>query len=139
MSRGKKIKNLDIVKKFALEEIYFAVTLTYLYCLNALNEELLSKNFGNDMELLQYDGYVPLKYFVAAIALFLTGAYLVIRRMQRIRHQECYFVELASSIVAVTAIGVLLLLIFRFICIPILRAILITVGMLWMVGLSGSD
>lgn len=117
MKIGDCIKNL-------LWEIIYSVTMTvYLIRLNALNKELLSGNFINVFELLQYKDYAPLTFFGVALFLFLIGCFLIWLRIRRYRWGMDTFEDLVMSFLAIVTIFILLILLIVFINNPILRAV----------------
>lgn len=122
------------IMKMRKEIIYIILTIIYLVKLNILNKELLSCNFNNSFELLQYKNYTPVIYFAIAIALFFIGCFLEYRRFSCIWNQENSFEEIMLSLLALLLMPVLLILLIALIKIPILKAIFTIVGIITGVG-----
>lgn len=57
-----KIKSLILKNWYKL--IYILVTIIYIIFLKRLDKILLTKNFTNSIQLLKYDNYIAVKYFI---------------------------------------------------------------------------
>jgi len=120
---------IDYVKYLLPEGLYSITSMIYLFFLNALNKRLLSINFDNNpFELLSYEGYNPVKFFVMALILFIIGVCLMFYRKNCIRDRALSFGETVATLIALVIILVFLVLIFSFIDNPILKAVLLVLG-----------
>lgn len=117
------------IKILWLEEVYSVITLIYLFQLNALNKELLLKNFESPFQLLVYEEWRPIKFFVAALVFFGVGLVISWRGGNRIKDGDFTFCEVFIFIFALILVVTLLILIIVFINNPILRAVMIVCGL----------
>lgn len=115
-----------ILRESWKEIVYLIVTVIYLIFLNRLNHILLSK-FDNDdyFNILFYNNYETIIYFVIAIVLFFIGTMLIIYRWKEIRDMELEFEDIILNFIIMFILCVLMILIVIFINNPILRAVLV--------------
>lgn len=107
------------------KEIIFAfVMIIYLVQLNALNKELNSYNFDSPFALLQYKDFVAVKFFIAALFLFLIGCLLVWHGIRYLLRKCDSFEDMITMILAVLVMIGLLIVLIVFINNPILRAVM---------------
>ena len=66
-----KIKSLILKNWYKL--IYILVTIIYIIFLKRLDKILLTKNFTNSIQLLKYDNYIAVKYFILALIIAICG------------------------------------------------------------------
>ena len=115
--------------------IYFLITTYYLLLLNNLNKILLLKeqNGVGNFELVQYNGYQPIIYFLYAFVLAIIGIIFIIYLFKRIRYKNKI-----GCIILMICIFILLVVIANMITIPILKIIFsVTVtGLLGLYSLS---
>lgn len=119
-----KEKILNIIKMYWLEEIYFIITICYLYKLNKLNHVLLSEHFKSNLELLMYNDNIAVLYFFGAFILFSCGCFIGYRRFKKIWKIIDDGGNMIVSCLSIMFIFILLCLIIYFINNPILRAIM---------------
>ena len=118
------------------EEMYTIVTTIYLVSLNMLNKKLLLIKFDNEFALLAYESYLPAKFFLGALLLFTIGICLIVYRIRKYKHYELSFEEVMASFLAVLVIVILLVLLFKFIDNPILRAVITCVASILGIGIG---
>lgn len=120
------------IKKHILliDIIYILFVVIFLFRLNSLNKILLSIKFKNDIELLFYNDYIPIKYFGFAFLFFIIGIGIILYKLFYIRHNYLEFEETLFIFFSIVTIIVLIILLFVFINNPILRAIMASIGML---------
>ena len=120
------------IKKHILliDIIYILFVVIFLFRLNSLNKILLSIKFKNDIELLFYNDYIPIKYFGFAFLFFIIGIGIILYKLFYIRHNYLEFEETLFIFFSIVTITVLIILLFVFINNPILRAIMASIGML---------
>lgn len=115
-----------ILRESWKEIVYLIVTVIYLIFLNRLNHILLSKFNNNDyFDILKYNNYETIIYFVIAIVLFFIGTMLIIYRWKEIRDIELEFEDIILNFIIMFILCVLMILIVIFINNPILRAVLV--------------
>lgn len=113
----------EYIVKIWKEIIFTIVMVIYLVELNALNKELNSCNFDNPFALLQYKDFVALRFFIAALVLFLIGCLLVWHGIRYLLRKCDSFEEMITMLLVVMVIIGLLILLIVFIDNPILRAV----------------
>lgn len=120
------------IKKHILliDIIYILFVVIFLFRLNSLNKILLSIKFKNDIELLFYNDYIPIKYFGFAFLFFIIGIGIILYKLFYIRHNYLEFEETLFIFFSIVTIIILIILLFMFINNPILRAIMASIGML---------
>lgn len=109
--------------------LYIIFAVIYLMQLNILNKKLLFYDFKSSFELLAYDQYKPIVYFVLALCMSAIGVILIIREFIRwkrtdIFSEEVDITDIIISVVFIVVTIIIIILIIKFISIPILRAIL---------------
>lgn len=115
-----------LVRELALEAVYVAISTVFLVKLHKLNKILLSLNLtGNPFELLAYEEFKPLKYFIATLLLGFIGILLILRKYRHIRYDILDFEEAMLSIIAILLIVSTIILLWVYIDNPIARAALI--------------
>lgn len=129
------MRDRNWILKFFKEIVYAIVMSVYLIKLNYLNQELSVNAFSDSFELLQYREFLPVKYFAAALILFLVGCVLISCAFRNLLEDADSFEEVMMFIVVIVILLVLLVLLFVFINNPILRAIF-TVGATIAIGIS---
>lgn len=115
------------LKKYAiLESVYMVSAMIFLFKLGQLNRTLLSKQFASVFELLSYEGYRPIYYFLGSIVVVLIGVGLSIYYFRAILLSRN--IEAREILIAALSIAINVALIFGT-CIainnPILRAIIV--------------
>lgn len=78
-----KIKSLILKNWYKL--IYILVTIIYIIFLKRLDKILLTKNFTNSIQLLKYDNYIAVKYFILALIIAICGCWLIIKNCSRFK------------------------------------------------------
>ncbi|WP_461868085.1 hypothetical protein [Faecalimonas sp.] len=131
---------MDILKKgikmLSLELIYLIGTVVFLVFLNKLNHELIALKL-NVFEILKYKDYLPIIYFAIACFLIVIGICLCFRRIRLIKKTKYEFDELMISILGVILVIICIPLIIHYIYIPILRAIIVVLGLTVGIAYSG--
>lgn len=107
------------------KEIIFAVVMViYLSQLHSLNKELNICNFDDAFALLEYKEWMPVKFFLVAVLLFLIGCLLIYGEARYWRRQCNSFEEMIIVLLTIIIMVGLLILLIIFINNPILKAIL---------------
>jgi len=124
------MKPRDLIKFVLFELIYLIICLAYMVQLKALNDKLLYLGLDNNaFELLMYDNYKAVYYFVGALILYAIGVLRLISKYTLIKSTYLNLEEIIISIFAMAIILILLITIFILIQNPVLRAIIV-VGVL---------
>ena len=118
------MKVLDGIKYLMFDEIYFIISIVYLFRLNEVNKELLQMGFSNAIGLLIYNEYMALKFFVLALILFLIGLLLGKHRVSNILWVRRSFGEIVLNIFSTVIIVILVIALMVFINNPIMRAVM---------------
>lgn len=84
-----KIKSLILKNWYKL--IYILVTIIYIIFLKRLDKILLTKNFTNSIQLLKYDNYIAVKYFILAIIIAICGCWLIIKIVLDLKNKHSNF------------------------------------------------
>lgn len=113
----------DCIVKAWKEIIFTIVMIIYLVELNALNKELNACNFDSPFALLQYKDFAALRFFIAALFLFLIGCLLVWHGIRYLLRKCDSFEEMITMLLVVMVIIGLLISLIVFIDNPILRAV----------------
>lgn len=98
---GKKI-----FKYLLPDFIYGIVTIIFLFLLNGLNEVLLVEQFAgkNDLELLMYNNYQPIKYFSISLVLTLIGEGRIVYLGYHAKEREKLFEEIIAMFISILII-----------------------------------
>lgn len=75
-------------------------------------------------ELLAYDNYKPLQYFILALILFFAGSVFIMINFRSIRDEDLEFENIVLSAVAMLMVVFMLISLFIYINNPIARAVL---------------
>lgn len=111
----------EIIRYIYFELGYIVVVTIYLITLNGLNKEL--NNFDNFIEILSYRDFLAVKYFIGAILLLFIGAWRIWKRIEHMRSEQYSVLEIFLDMAIIIIIAILLILIFNFIQVPILKAV----------------
>lgn len=114
-----KIKSLILRNWYKI--IYILITIIYIIFLKKLDKILLSKNFINSIQLLKYDDYIAVKFFILALIIAICGCWLIIKTILNFKDKHSSFDDIIMGFVLIVIIIILLL---NYITVPILRAIL---------------
>ncbi|WP_099221857.1 hypothetical protein [Listeria costaricensis] len=118
--------DIRYVGAYVLTGIYAVITTIFLILLNKLNKVLLSKGYEEDpFALLAYNDGQPIKYFAFTLVLVICGAvllYLLSRCIRFGRDVEPW--EFILLVLLFLMVIISIVLIIKFICIPIFQAIL---------------
>lgn len=107
------------------EIVYLIVTIIYLFFLNNFNHILLSQFDSDDyFNILFYNGYQTIIYFVLAIILVLFGIGIIIYRYRNIKYNSLEAEDILLEMISIVIIIILICFIFVFIDNPILRAVI---------------
>lgn len=121
-----------VLMKFWGEIVYLIITVIYLLLLNNFNHVLLSKfDYDDYFNILFYNNYETILYFLFAFILFLIGAGLIVRRWRKIRYEDLEFEDIILHLIAMVILLILIILIIAFINNPILKAVLICTFILY--------
>lgn len=133
MERLKKIV-IDNIEYSIGILIYTIVSCIFLIILNLLNNKLLSTFDKNDIRLLAYNNYQPLKYFIFALLLVLIGIIVITKLVKSIK----YSIEITDNIlyyfILIIIIFIIIILIIVFLNNPILRVIFIALSLFFLVS-----
>ncbi len=114
-----------ILKAKWCEFVYLLFSAVFLFKLRRLNDILLGKGLDQrPFELLAYDNYKPLQYFILAMILFFAGSVLIMINFRSIRDEDLEFEDIVISAVAMLIIVFMLISLFIYINNPIARAVL---------------
>ena len=131
-----KIKSLILKNWYKL--IYILVTIIYIIFLKRLDKILLTKNFTNSIQLLKYDNYIAVKYFILAIIIAICGCLLIIKIVLDLKNKHSNFDDIIIGFIIIMVIVILLILVLNYITVPILKAILtvitIVIGGVYFIG-----
>lgn len=120
-------KTKTLIANLIYEIIYAVISIIFLFLLNNLNHILLKEyseiDFFNSLNLLSYDNYKPLKYFIVTFLLGLSGGGLIKRRYKKLRYENLEPEEFLYSLLSIFIILALIILLISFIKNPILKAI----------------
>ena len=116
-------------KYICLSEFIIGIfTVCYIYSLHKLNNNLLQKfpesDIINQFQLLHYNDYQPLKYFVLAIVLVFSEIFLTMKIARKIRECEFEISDMLLNILMIAINIILIVFIINGIMIPILKAII---------------
>lgn len=115
----------EYIQKFWLEIIYIPISIFFMFCLNALNKELIYHDLiQHPIELLAYEGNKPIWYFLFTALLVIIG---VINIVCKIRNLRDYDLDLPDFIITSATIAIhiiIIILLFILIDNPILRTII---------------
>lgn len=114
------------LKKLWYKIIYVLLVIIYIIKLDKLNKQLLQKDFDSSFSLLKYNDYEPVSFFVIAMFLMLLAIIFIIRDFNSIRHEENDKRDIIIIICSIIAMFTIILLIIKWISVPILKAILIS-------------
>ena len=129
-----------VVKKylsmFWLEITYLVVALLFMVRLSALNSILLAAQAegASNLDLLKQNNWQAVRYFGITALLFFIGIVCVYIGIKKV--QLCY-IECQEMLIRLLSIGCIILteiLLIKLIYIPILQAILSTVGIVSLMG-----
>ena len=129
-----------VVKKYLrmlwLEITYLVVALLFMVRLSALNSILLAAQAegASNIDLLKQNNWQAVRYFGITVLLFIIGIvciYMVIKKVQ-LRYIECQ--EMLIRLLSIVCIILTEILLIKLIYIPILQAILSTVGLVSFMG-----
>ena len=114
--------------KFYLEKLwykilYLAGTIIYLIQLNKLNKELLLFNSEDYFQMVAYDDYAALKFFVGALIFLFLGGVILYIEFKNGKEGYDNVKEMVIAVVTILIVFILLITIIEFITIPILKAI----------------
>lgn len=118
------------LEKLWYKILYLIVVIVYLVNLNKLNQELQSQNISNAIKIVEYNNYAALKFFGVAVILILIGIYILCKEISDMRVGRDWdaglddFKDIIISIFTIALVIGLIILILKYIMIPILRAIL---------------
>lgn len=117
---------------------YAVVCIVYLSMLHNLNSELNATLFRSSLELLQYNSYQPIKYFIVALILAFIGGYIVYRKFLILRSEDYESEDKLYGALSILIIAVMFVAILIGINIPILRVIftVLIVGELFISGVT---
>ena len=131
-----KIKSLILKNWYKL--IYILVTIIYIIFLKRLDKILLTKNFTNSIQLLKYDNYITVKYFILALIIAICGCWLIIKIVLDLKNKHSNFDDIIIGFIIIMVIAILLILVLNYITVPILKAILtvitIVIGGVYFIG-----
>ena len=114
------------LKKLWYKIIYVLFVIIYIIRLDKLNKQLLQRDFDSSFSLLKYNDYEPVSFFVIAMFLMLLAIIFIIRDFNSIRHEENDKRDIIIIICSIIAMFAIILLIIKWISVPILKAILIS-------------
>ena len=117
-----KIKSLILRNWYKL--IYILITIIYIIFLKRHDKKLLAKNFANSIQLLKYDDYIAVKFFILALIIAICGCWLIIKTILNFKDKHSSFDDIIMGFVLIVIIIILLILLLNYITVPILRAIL---------------
>lgn len=132
--------DMNMIKEACIylwKELVFIFTTTiYLFFLNALNNDLFKEYKEININLLFYKNGIPIYYFVGAVILCIAGVMLIHERIKMFKFSdygryikntlEDFIVDIVVIIVLLVFIG----LIIYFINNPILRAMILLIGII---------
>ena len=118
--------------------VYTVVCIVYLGMLHNLNNKLNAVLFNSSLELLLYNNYQPIKYFIVALVLAFIGGYIAYRKFLILRSEVHESEDKLFGALAILIIAVMLVAILIGINVPILRAIftVLIVGGLFISGVT---
>lgn len=117
---------IEFIKIKKLETAYLFICAVFLFNLQKLNTILIKEGLNSrPFDLIIFDGYKPLIYFVATVFLFLIGAALIVHNFRSIVRSNLSLGEIALAIVSIIVIVIVMLLLLILIDNPILRAVLV--------------
>ena len=114
------------LKKLWYKIIYVLFVIIYIIRLDKLNKQLLQRDIDSSFSLLKYNDYEPVSFFVIAMFLMLLAIIFIIRDFNSIRHEENDKRDIIIIICSIIAMFAIILLIIKWISVPILKAILIS-------------
>lgn len=117
-----KIKDLILKNWYNL--IYIIVVIIYIFQLKSINKILLGKHFYNSWELIKYNDFIALKFFVLAFILFTCGWGLIAKILSDLKNKYKSIEDVIVGLIIIVIICILMILIINYITVPILRAIL---------------
>lgn len=117
-----KIKDLILKNWYNL--IYIIVVIIYIFQLKSINKILLGKHFYNSWELIKYNDFIALKFFVLAFILFTCGGGLIAKILSDLKNKYKSIEDVIVGLIIIVIICILMILIINYITVPILRAIL---------------
>ena len=102
-----KIKSLILKNWYKL--IYILVTIIYIIFLKRLDKILLTKNFANSIQLLKYDNYIAVKYFILALIIAICGCWLIIKIVLDLKNKHSNFDDIIIGFIIIMVIVILLI------------------------------
>ncbi|MGX2947016.1 hypothetical protein [Enterococcus alishanensis] len=120
----------EFLAKLSPISIYGIVTIFYLYNLNKLNI-LLTSEMKNEtaIDILIYNNYQPCKYFGVMVALTIIGGIFVAWSFLRIKNGIYGDSSILVFLINIVVAAVFVILLIKFITIPILRAVATVVAL----------
>lgn len=104
-----KIKSLILKNWYKL--IYILVTIIYIIFLKRLDKILLTKNFTNSIQLLKYDNYIAVKYFILALIIAICGCWFIIKIVLDLKNKHSNFDDIIIGFIIIMVIAILLILV----------------------------
>lgn len=116
------------MKKYAvIEALYLLLVSGFCVALNRLNKILLALQ-SSGFDLLAYNNWQPMKFFVGALLLVVLGVGLCCHYWHQIRYQTLYGYAHLLFFAFILVNIVLIIFVFIFIDNPILRTVLLVGG-----------
>lgn len=123
----------DRIKKFVeifrLEILYTVINTIFLLFLHQLNKELLSKYSNQEyLEMLMYQNYKPVVFFIITVLSIIWGIFIVKSRFKKFKYKDFEPIEILYAMLSFAFTAVIICLLFIAINNPILRAIAFVIG-----------
>lgn len=123
----------DRIKKFIeifwLESLYTVINTIFLLFLHQLNKELLSKFTSQQyLEMLMYQNYKPVVFFIITVLSIIWGIIIVISRFRKFKYKDFEPIEILYALLSLVFIAIIICLLIIAINNPILRAIAFVIG-----------
>lgn len=123
----------DGIKKFMeifwVESLYTVTNIIFLLFLQNLNQELLS-NFTSQqyLEMLMYQDYKPVVFFIITVLSIMCGIIIATSRFRKFKYRDFEPIEFLYAILSFVFIAIIIFLLIIAINNPILRAIVVVIG-----------
>ena len=123
----------DRIKKFIeifwLESLYTVINTIFLLFLHQLNKELLRKFTSQQyLEMLMYQNYKPVVFFIITVLSIIWGIIIVISRFRKFKYKDFEPIEILYALLSLVFIAIIICLLIIAINNPILRAIAFVIG-----------
>lgn len=119
----------DTIKKCWFEVTYIIISIIFMVKLNSLNRVLFATQLNDEpFQMLMHDNYKPIKFF--ALTLFFAAISIceIVFRIRKIRNFNLSTSDIFMNVMIIIIMFVIAIVLFWLINNPILRAIIIVMG-----------